>query len=96
MQITNTQFEPIPEPPVILNPLKEPDVKQYKEVMDVYSLHFFMVRKGKTIRQSPEFESYQRAFIQEWESIERNLKQIEDICYNYEINLVKIDGKKLV
>ena len=29
--------------------LVDPEVKKYKEVMDVYSLHYFLVRKGKTI-----------------------------------------------
>ena len=63
--------------------LKDPDIKQYKEVMDIYSAHFFVVRKGKTIRQSPEFQSYQRTFQQEWIAIEGILAQIEQICENY-------------
>jgi hypothetical protein len=45
--------------------------------MDVYSLHFFMVRKGITIKESPEFQSFKRTFIKEWEKIEAILQQIE-------------------
>ena len=63
LYITNSMLN---APQQKLQPIKEPEVKQYKEVMDHYSLHFFMVRKGKTIRESPEFQSYQRAYIKDW------------------------------
>jgi len=57
-----------------MEPLKDPEVKKYKEVMDVYSLHYFMVRKGKTIKESPEFQSYQRTFVKDWYKIEKILQ----------------------
>ena len=57
-----------------MEPLEEPEAKEYAEVMDVYSLHYFMVRKGKTIRESPEFQSYQRTFLKDWIKIERILQ----------------------
>ena len=54
--------------------LEDPEIKKYKEVMDVYSLHYFLVRKGKTIKESPEFQSYQRTFVKEWYKIEKILQ----------------------
>jgi len=30
--------------------------------MDTYSLHHFIIRKGRTLKETPEFKSYKRTF----------------------------------
>ncbi len=35
--------------------LEKPDPKTYPEETDTYSLHYFIIRKGKTLEETPEF-----------------------------------------
>ena len=41
----------------------------YTELMDEYSLHRFIIRKGVTLEETPEFISYKRIFISRWGAI---------------------------
>lgn len=41
-------------PNVSLNTEKA-KAKPYEEVLDAYSLHQFMIRKGRTLAETPEF-----------------------------------------
>lgn len=38
------------------------DPKSYPEILDTYSLHHFIIRKGKTLEETPEFVSFKRTF----------------------------------
>lgn len=42
--------------------LEKFDPKNYAEVMDTYSQHKFMIRKGRTLEETPEFQSYKRTY----------------------------------
>ena len=46
------------------------DPSGFNELLDEYSLHQFIVRKGVTLTETPEFASYQRTFRSKWGAIE--------------------------
>jgi hypothetical protein len=42
--------------------------------MDEFSLHQFIIRKGKTLENTPEFASFQRTYKSLWGSIDRIIR----------------------
>jgi hypothetical protein len=45
--------------------------RNYEDIMDKFSLHQFIIRKGKVLDNTPEFASYRRTYRGVWGSIER-------------------------
>ena len=82
------QIVAVPEKPV------EP-LKRYNEMMDDYALHIIMIRKGKLLDMTPEFNAFKRIYLFKWNAISRLLKQIEEFFDLYAIPLAYIDGGKL-
>jgi len=56
-----------------------PDIRGYNELMDVYSLHQLMIRKGTLLEQTPEFISFKRTYISRWGSIAYVLHLLEKL-----------------
>jgi hypothetical protein len=71
------------------------DARQYAELLDMYSLHEFIIRKGQTLRNTPEFVSYQRKYQTQWGAISRIIKLLEDLLSAYGVPIAYIDGKKV-
>ena len=44
---------------------------RYNELLDEYSLHQFIIRKGKTLASTPEFQSFRRTNLANWGNIKR-------------------------
>lgn len=44
--------------------------------MDTFSLHEFMIRNGRTITETPEYESYRRSHEPMWEVIDLLISQV--------------------
>ena len=63
--------------------------------MDTFSLHQFMIRKGKALSDTPEFESYHRTYEPLWDIIAALIKQLESLCSQYAVPLAIVDGKSL-
>ena len=42
------------------------EIRGYNELLDQYSLHQFIIRKGKVLDVTPEFESFRRSHHGEW------------------------------
>lgn len=79
-----------------LGPSKErEDPRTYTELLDIYSLHEFIIRKGQTLRNTPEFVSYKRSYGAQWGAIETIIRQLEDLLSRYGVSLVYIDGKRV-
>lgn len=74
---------------------KKTNILTYPEVLDTYSLHQFMIRKGRTLEETPEFQSYKRICENIWDPINKIIKSLERIFSSCDIPLVYIDGKKL-
>ena len=42
------------------------DARDYNELMDEYSLHQLIVRRGTILDSTPEFNSFKRTYLQKW------------------------------
>ena len=69
--------------------------KGYEEVVDRYSLHQFIIRRGKTLEDTPEFQSYKRTFFGIWTPISKIIELLESLLSAYDIRIAYIDGKRL-
>ena len=74
---------------------KKTSILTYPEVLDAYSLHLFIIRKGRTLNETPEFQSYKRICENIWEPISNIIKSLEKLLHNYGVPLATIDGKKV-
>lgn len=48
----------------------------YDELLDAYSLHQFMIRRGRTLTATPEFVSFQRKYAHRWPAIKAVIAQV--------------------
>ncbi|KAG5490544.1 hypothetical protein JKF63_00664 [Porcisia hertigi] len=71
------------------------DTRTYTELLDWYSMHEFIIRKGKVLRNTPEFASFKRHYASSWGEIESVIEVLEDIMRSYGVELVYVDGKRL-
>lgn len=69
--------------------------RQYEDLMDEHSGHYILIRKGETLDNTPEFESFQRVCAEQWPAVASLLLQIEAICVQYDVPTATVDGKKL-
>jgi hypothetical protein len=81
------QIVPVAESP-------EP-IRTYEEMVDAFSSHQLMLRKGKVITGTPEFSSFWRIYAQHWAEITDALQFAEEIFGKYSIPLVFLNGKRL-
>ena len=58
---------------------KDIDARGYNELMDEYSLHQLMFRKGRLIDQTPEFVSFRRTYIDKWGPVSFILMNFEKL-----------------
>ncbi|ORC90065.1 IQ calmodulin-binding protein motif family protein [Trypanosoma theileri] len=71
------------------------ETRTYAELLDVYSMHEFIIRKGVTLRNTPEFASFKRRYIACWGNVELVIRKLEEFLKNYGIDLAYVDGKKV-
>ena len=71
------------------------DIRTYTELLDLYSLHEFIIRKGQTLRATPEFVSYQRSYQSNWGPISQAIGDLEKLLGAFNIPIAYVDGKKL-
>ncbi|GLI64066.1 hypothetical protein VaNZ11_007230 [Volvox africanus] len=69
--------------------------RPFESLMDTFSLHEVMIRKGAVIRDTPEFESYQRTFAAVWPVVEGLLQHLAALCSQYAVPLAVVNGKSL-
>ena len=72
------------------------NVRSYNELMDVQSLHQFIIRKGKVLDQTPEFISFKRTYISQWGSISYVIHLIEKFLATFGVDMAYVEGKQLV
>ncbi|ETV97891.1 hypothetical protein, variant [Aphanomyces invadans] len=71
-------------------------IRGYNELLDTYSLHQFIIRKGKTLADTPEFISFQRTTEDLWGSVSKSIQELEAMLTNYSVPLAYVDGQKLM
>ena len=67
----------------------------YGDLMDAYSLHQFIIRKGTIIDTTPEFLSFKRTNITKWGSISHIIQLLERYLGQFNVNNAYIDGRKV-
>lgn len=92
--------ELIPTKPVVeIGTLQDDDkanAREYNDLMDAYSLHQFMIRKGKVLDSTPEFASYKRTYASRWGEVCVVIRALEKLLGEYNVLLAYIDGKKVL
>ena len=71
-------------------------IRGYNELLDEYSLHQFIIRKGKTLSSTPEFQSFRRTNLPNWGNIVTVINALESILSQFQVPLAYIDGKSIM
>lgn len=71
------------------------ELRNYIMLMDKFSLHNFMIYDGRTLKDTPEFQSFKRTYQQKWGAISSLIRQLEAFLFAHEIKLAIINGPKL-
>ncbi|RLN48361.1 hypothetical protein BBJ29_001268 [Phytophthora kernoviae] len=71
-------------------------IRGYNELLDAYSLHQFLIHKGRTMRDTPEFVSFRRVAQEQWGNVEEALRALEALLTQYFVPLAYIDGQRLL
>ena len=69
--------------------------RDYNTLLDEFSLHQFIIRRGKTLATTPEFESFRRKHIRGWGPIQDVIMLLERLLETYEVPIAYVDGNKL-
>jgi len=72
------------------------EARGYNDLLDEFSLHQFIIRKGKCLDDTPEFLSFKRTYISKWGSVSYVIHLLEKFCQSSHIPLAVIEGKKLI
>lgn len=75
-------------------PIAIQKAKNYEEIVDTFSSHQVVIRKGK-ILNTPEFMSFKRIYSEHWSMVSAALNLGEEIFGKLGTALVYLDGKKL-
>lgn len=68
----------------------------YEDLMDQHALQIFLVRHGKVIDETPEFQSFKRLAGKRWEKVAPYLKLLLKCINRLELKLVRINGSDLL
>ena len=71
------------------------ELRTYTSLMDQYSLHNFMIWNGRALKSTPEFQSFQRTYANEWSYILSVIAQLEKLMMVNSIKLAIIAGVKV-
>ncbi|KAJ9461415.1 hypothetical protein DIPPA_25769 [Diplonema papillatum] len=71
------------------------DPRTYTDLLDMYSLHEFVIRKGMTLVDTPEFQSYNRSYSACWGAVMGLIRKLETLLTECGIPIAYIDGKML-
>lgn len=71
-------------------------MKGYEQILDQFSLHEFIIRKGEVMSNTEEFRSYKRSYMPFWSKIEKIIQMLEEYAKNKSIRLCHVDGKKII
>jgi hypothetical protein len=83
-------------PPSGLPGLSTAEVEQargFEELMDTFSLHHFIIRRGELLAETPEFVSFQRKHNERWGAVSEVVRKLQDLLGEYAVPLAYVDGK---
>jgi len=73
---------------------RDQTVRDYDELLDQYSLHQFIIRKGKVL-DTPEFVSFKRKYSELWGPISSILQLLENVVSELGFEMVLANGQRL-
>mmetsp|Transcript_30 Transcript_30/g.78 ORF Transcript_30/g.78 Transcript_30/m.78 type:complete len:1089 (+) Transcript_30:71-3337(+) len=83
------------EPPAG-SPIAVDDPRGYNELLDTFSLHQFIIRRGETLHSTPEFQSFKRKFGPVWGRITDVIGLLERLLSRFVVPIAYIDGNRVV
>ena len=72
------------------------EARGYNELLDSFSLHQFLIRRGKTLADTPEYESFKRKYLNAWGGVTGIVKALEKMLEEFTVPVAYIDGNRVV
>ncbi len=72
------------------------EARGYNELLDSFSLHQFIIRRGKTLSDTPEYESFKRKYLSAWGSVTGIVRALEKMLEEFTVPVAYIDGNRVV
>lgn len=95
--------QPVPPPQVPQEESKDPaeeelrqavdKIRGYNELLDEFSLHQFIIRRGRVLDSTPEFRSFKRTHAAQWGPITIIISALERLLTDYAVPTAYIDGQ---
>lgn len=73
----------------------ETQPRDYNELMDQFSLHQIIIRKGEILDTTPEFISFKRTYLNKWGSVSFILHLIQRLLRESEVEMAYVEGRKV-
>jgi hypothetical protein len=64
--------------------------------MDDHSLHVFLLRNGKIVDSTPEFQSFKRVMTNGWKEVQRVLKVVEKYATMLRVKYLNVVGAEII
>ena len=71
-------------------------IRGYNELLDQYSLHQFIIRRGKVLDMTPEFQSFKRMHVADWGPITTIVRLLEALLDKFSVPMAYIDGHSVL
>lgn len=72
------------------------EARGYNELLDSFSLHQFIIRRGKTLSDTPEYESFKRKYLNSWGGVTGIIRSLEKMLEEFTVPVAYIDGNRVV
>lgn len=69
--------------------------RDYNELMDQFSLHQIIIRKGEVLDTTPEFISFKRTYLSKWGSVSYILHLIQRLLQDSDVDMAYVEGRKV-
>jgi hypothetical protein len=90
------KFTPGEEAAAALAAAEAQKARDFDQLMDTFSLHHFIIRRGVTVENTPEYLSFERKYNKEWGAVHQLNRKLEAVLKKYSVPLAYVDGQKLV
>lgn len=70
--------------------------REYEQVMDEHALQIFLIRNGKVIEETPEYQSFKRLAGTKYDVMEKYLKVLLKYIEKMDIKLIRVNGSELL
>ena len=68
-------------------------IRGYNELLDEFSLHQFIIRRGRVLDSTPEFRSFKRTHAAQWGPITIVISALERLLTEYAVPTAYVDGQ---